>query len=85
MKVKELIVMLQQENQDALVVMSKDSEGNNFSPFYSFGNENTYRAESTWSGETGFDKMTPELREQGYGNDDAITDGEPAVVLYPVN
>lgn len=85
MKVKELIALLQQEDREKEVIMSKDSEGNNYSPFDSFGNENTYVADSTWSGDTGFLELTPELKKEGYEEEDILTDGVPALVMYPVN
>lgn len=50
MKVSELIEALQKLPQDSLVVMSKDAEGNNYSPF-SDCDERFYIADSTWSGE----------------------------------
>jgi hypothetical protein len=85
MKVKELIKLLQQEDQEAEVIMSKDGEGNSFSPFSDFGTQNCYKAECTWSGEMGFSELTPELEKDGYGEGDIISDGVPALVLYPVN
>jgi hypothetical protein len=85
MKVKELIEMLQQEDQEKEVIMSKDGEGNNYSPFADFGDVDVYKAESTWSGYTGYSKLTAKQRKEGYGDADIITDGVPALVLYPVN
>lgn len=85
MKVKELIELLQQEDGEKEVIMSKDGEGNTFSPLADFGNTNTYVADSTWSGEMGFSELTPELIKDGYGEEDILTDGVPALVLYPNN
>ena len=50
MKVKELIEHLEKCDPEAMVVMSKDSEGNGFSPLYE-NSTGRYEAESTWSGE----------------------------------
>lgn len=85
MKVKELIEMLQSENQEAIVVMSSDGEGNSFSPVADFGDVDMYKADSTWSGEVGYSKLTPKMKKEGYSEEDLLTDGEPAVVIYPVN
>ena len=49
MKVSEFIELLKQLPQDHEVIMSKDSEGNSFSPFADFGIE-MYEPECTWSG-----------------------------------
>jgi hypothetical protein len=75
---------------DALVVMSKDSEGNGFSPFSEWG-DGRYVAESSWSGylaDEGEDDDEP-------GEDDVVTadpdyeapdePGVPCIVLWPTN
>ena len=85
MKVKELIKLLMDEDQEKEVIMSKDGEGNGFSPFADFGNTNTYLADSTWSGEMGFSELTEELKKDGYSEGDILSDGVPALVLYPIN
>lgn len=87
MTVKELIEQLSNvANQDRVVVLQKDSEGNGYSPLYSL-EHGAYRAESTWSGEVGLEAedLNDELREQGFSEDDVIKDGVPALVLVPVN
>lgn len=92
MKIKELIELLQQiEDQDALVVMSRDSEGNSFSPLAEPDyNENwRYFPDSTWSGEMQMTKLTDEWIEQGFTDEDVVEDTKgrsvSAVVLWPVN
>lgn len=85
MKVKELIKLLAEENQEAEVIMSSDGEGNSYSPFYCLGDVDTYKADSTWSGDMGYSKLTKELKDAGYGDGDIITDGKPAVLLCPSN
>lgn len=85
MKVKELIEMLKDEDGDKEVIMSGDGEGNRHSPFCAFGDVDTYLADSTWSGEVGFAKLTEELEKEGYEEADILSDGVPALVLYPVN
>ncbi len=83
MKVKELIELLKKEDQEREVIMSKDGEGNNFSPFADISKQ-TYEPDSTWSGEIGLDELTPYLIEQGFTDEDPIYD-EKVIVLWPVN
>ena len=81
MKVKELIKLLKKEDQNREVVMSKDSEGNSYSPLSDWYTA-SYKADSTWSGEVGLEELTPELEERGYSEEDVL-DGVPALVLRP--
>ena len=69
MTVAELITELQKLPGDALVVQSKDAEGNGFSPVdeVSVGR---YEAESTWS---------------GFGDDHDYPDAPVAVCVWPTN
>ncbi|MGL5795158.1 MAG: hypothetical protein ACRC06_12310 [Waterburya sp.] len=83
MAVKELIELLQKENQDAIVVMASDAEGNRYSPFRLLWTGN-YAAETNWGGTAGYAELTDELREIGYTEED-IVEGIPAVVLFPIN
>lgn len=69
MKVSELIEFLRWEPQDALVVMSKDQEGNSYSPLSS-GCLGSYEAANTWSGKW---------------DDEPLPEGTAAVCLWPVN
>lgn len=50
MTVKQLIEALKKENQDALVVMAKDSEGNSYSPLHQAA-DCAYRSTKPWNGE----------------------------------
>lgn len=52
MKVKQLIKKLQKHDPEKIVIMSKDSEGNYFSPLADMSKEN-YIPETTWAGELG--------------------------------
>lgn len=60
---------------DALVVMSKDGEGNSYSPLAE-PSEAVYIAESTWSGEL----WTTEDEDE-----EVPVEAVHAVVLWPVN
>lgn len=83
MKVKELLQLLANEDPERIVVMAKDAEGNGYSPLHGLWS-GAYRAETTWHGEVGFEKITPELRQQNYSEMD-VCDGVPAIILTPVN
>lgn len=83
MTVSDLIKLLETEDPARLVVMSKDGEGNNFSPFHGHS-VGVYKADSTWSGEIGIEKITPALEKQGYSEEDVV-EGERALVLWPTN
>jgi hypothetical protein len=79
MLVKDLIELLQTLPQDYEVIMSKDSEGNHYSPFHSFVLAQ-YIPDNTWSGEivTEEDQQYAEYHEpEPYV--------ENSVVLFPVN
>ncbi len=83
MTTDELIALLQ-KHPGRLVVLAKDSEGNGFSPLADHW-ACAYRASTTWYGDAGFETLTKKDRDQGYDDDDLITDGVPALVLWPVN
>lgn len=92
MKIKELIKMLQEiENQDALVVVSRDAEGNSFSPLAEPTYEENWKyfPETTWSGEMCMTALTDEYIQQGFTDEDVVDDrtnrGQLAVVLWPIN
>jgi len=87
MKVKELKKLLENVNDDYIIIMQKDGEGNGYSPLECIDDESNYRADSTWSGEVGYRTLTAELRKQGYSDGDIVSgDGaEPCLILVPVN
>lgn len=76
----ELVHLLTAEMADApgtaLVVLSKDGEGNGFSPLHT-GEHMRYEAESDWSG-TARDLLDPDDEEEDDGSVDAV-------VLWPRN
>lgn len=81
MKVKELIEKLQGCNPEAIVVMSRDSEGNYYSPLASINNNCFYEPESNWSGVL-FDME--EWRDI-YGDEPMSEAISPAVGFWPTN
>ena len=84
MTVEELIEHLEKQDPGRIVVMSKDGEGNGFSPLDRFSTH-AYEAETTWSGEIGLERLTDDLKSAGYEEEDVLENGEPALVLWPVN
>lgn len=81
--VADLIGTLQQLEPDALVVLSKDGEGNAFSPLASYG-VGSYIPDSTWSGEF---HSTPKPGDdpEDYPDYSDDPDAVKAVVLWPTN
>jgi hypothetical protein len=64
---------------DTIVIMSKDGEGNSFSPLDTIEHEGwVYQADNTWSGEV------IDTNSDDYDEDD-LEGTVPAVVLWPVN
>ena len=88
MKVKELIKMLKEEDPEREVIMSKDREGNDYSPLSDFG-EGTYVPDSTWSGDIYIEELTEELEKEGFTEEDLgpldIEGRVKALILYPIN
>lgn len=84
MKIKELMELLKGFDPDTIVVMSKDAEGNGYSPLTEISSGDNYVAENSWSGYVGPPELTDELRDEGYSEED-IVDGVPCIVLWPTN
>lgn len=59
-----------------LIIMSRD-DGNGYSPMY--GLETIMFKD----GDTGLAELTPDAIKQGFTEEDVMTDGEPAVLLWP--
>jgi hypothetical protein len=81
MNVRELREVLVGLDDDTLVVMSKDGEGNRYSPLDGYTPGELYRAESTYSGELVNNEGTAVDDEDWDDGSDAV----PCVVLWPVN
>lgn len=84
MTVGELIAKLKEIDPNRIVIMAKDAEGNGYSPLSDFW-IGAYRAETTWMGDVGSEELTEEMRQSGYTEEDVIRDGQPAIILSPVN
>ena len=79
MTVQDLIDELEQMiDKSLLVVVSRDEEGNGYNELEVI--ETGYRYED---GEIGLSSLTPELKKQGYTNEDIMEDGSKCIVLYP--
>lgn len=83
MTVKELKELLNIHDDNRIVIMSKDAEGNSYSPLC-HAYEGSYLATSTWAGEAGLESLTEEDIRLGYTEED-ILDGVPALILKPIN
>ena len=81
MTVKELKELLNSFNDNDIIIMGQDSEGNGFSPLSAI-EKVSYEAESTWSGIVGIRELTPEHIEVGYSEDDLLENGVDAIALY---
>ena len=82
MTVRELISVLETCPQEAIVIMSSDSEGNGYSELFEIADDNnTWDAENE---ETGIGELNAGLIERGFREED-IVEGQPAIVLYPMN
>ncbi len=79
MKVKELIEILILADPEALVVLSKDGEGNDYSPVCDWDDSFRYEAESSYNG-TLLEKEDVEEYEH-----DRWDEAQKCVVLWPVN
>ena len=92
MKIKELMEFLSNCNPEDEVVLSKDSEGNDYSPLDGFG-ECIYVSysplkNSEWGGNVYPKEITQEMLDRGFTEDDDLyheDDGINAVALYPAN
>lgn len=78
---KELIEQLSQYDDDDIIVLARDSEGNGYSPLWSIAPMTFAPA---W-GEVFEREITEEMRKKGYTDEDLYTgdDAQKAVVLWP--
>lgn len=83
MLVKDLIALLQQQDPEAIAVLSSDGEGNNYSPV-SAVSDGFYKGENTWSGSF-YDERDQEEEEDEDEEDKCCAGGVAAVGIWPVN
>jgi len=85
MNVGQLKKLLEPLSDENIVIMSKDGEGNYFSPLADIELA-IYIPETTWYGEIRVARfLTPDLERKGYSEEDTAGDeGRSAIVLYPI-
>jgi hypothetical protein len=79
MKIKELVTQLKKLDQNLLVVMSVDPEGNGF---YELGDVDGVNSAYS-DGEVGLISLTSDMRKKGFRAEDCMESGTPCVVLWP--
>jgi hypothetical protein len=69
---------------DAVVVLSSDGEGNSYDTAHSIATDMVFCRED-YEGRIGYTELTPELEEDGFGEEDLIAPeiAEAAVVIWP--
>ena len=81
MTVKELLKILQDCNENDVVVLSRDAEGNGFRPLDDVQTDSLYE-----DGEVYLKELTEEDKKEGYGEEDVGSeDSIPAVILWPTH
>lgn len=87
MTVQDLKKELDKLDDNMLVVISKDSEGNSYSPLSEVSGNSLYTPENNWLGEVSIKELTPELIKQGYTEEDCYKTDESkeCIVLWPTN
>jgi len=81
--VKNLIKLLQDQNQESIVVLSSDPEGNRYRTVDAISDEGFYREDGEIRGG---DDLLQEMEDQEYTNEEkarALKDWRPCLVFYP--
>ncbi len=83
--VEGLITILGRFDPERIVIMSKDAEGNGFSPLSEITMA-AYIPVSSWGGEIGLEEIT-ELEELAGHDESSLfsSDGIPCIILEPIN
>lgn len=79
MTVLQLIKALQKHDPKRLVVMASDPEGNSFDSLRQLSTA----AYDPRTREIGLEELTPEMTALGYTEDEVMSCGKAALVLYP--
>lgn len=83
-KVAELIKVLKEYDDDTLIVMSSDAEGNSYSPLSSFC-EGYYAPENTWSGTFFTDEDIEDDEEEEIFDEEMKEKAIKCLVIWPIN
>lgn len=87
LRIKDLKDIIENMDDDRVVILSSDGEGNNFSPLSSeilIGIYEPYSPDLIYRGEVGIEELTQEFKDIGYDEDD-ILEGERCLTLFPIN
>lgn len=85
MTVSELIELLQKCGPDDIVVLSKDDDGNSFSPLFKITKDRySAYAKHCGRGDIGLRDLTEVDIQYGRTEDDVMEDGEDCVTLWPI-
>lgn len=74
--------LLKEQDPNALVVLSRDEEGNGFSELGDVATNMNF-AKDGYDGNVGYRELTPKLKKLGYTEEDLLEDGKPCIVLWP--
>lgn len=85
MNVKELRELLATLPDDMEIILSKDSEGNRFSPLSDYNADSIYVPDSTYSGDVYDDVWTAEDASMDEEVWQKLLDGPRVLVLWPTN
>lgn len=84
MTVRQLKEILSTCNDDDVIVMSIDSEGNGYHPLSEDGvNTSDYNWDGEYNGEIGLRALNKDLEKSGYTEDDLMESGIACVVFWP--
>lgn len=78
--VRDLINLLKKEDPQRVIVCSSDSEGNDLSLLEAVSTA-SYNIET---GEFGLEELTEEMKSEGFGEEDVLKNGKPALILVPI-
>jgi len=78
MKIKELVEILQSFDQDGIVMMASDPEGNKYSALDTY-----WDGASDGEKEVGLWELTEEDKANGFTEDDILEEGKRCIVLCP--
>ena len=82
-EIKELLNNLDESYDDAEVIMSRDSEGNDYSPFSDISTDAVYVEQASWYGDVYYESSYDNKKEWNEILED--NDCKKAIILWPRN
>lgn len=82
-ELKELLNNLDESYDDAEVIMSRDSEGNDYSPFSDISTDAVYVEQASWYGDVYYESSYDNKEEWNKILED--NDCKKAIILWPRN